>query len=472
MPANPSVRLRFSPSPTGIFHVGGARTALFNWLVARQKGGTFILRIEDTDHERNRPEWVEGIRSAMAWLGLDWDEGPYFQSQRTDLYVEAAEKLHAGGLAYYCDCARDAVDARTKANSTPGYDGFCRDRGLGPAPGRPLRFRTPREGVTTVTDTVRGTPTFENDTIEDFVIARADGSALFVLANVVDDLDMAVSDVIRAEEHLPTTPKYILLHEALSDRPLPRFAHVPVIVNEKRQKLSKRRDKVALEDYRDQGYLPDAMRNYLVLLGWAPSGDREVVTVEEMVAEFRLEDVNHSPAFFDEKKLRHFNGVYIRAMALDDFVAAAQPFLAAGPWRADAFDVDVFRVLAPLVQERVATLAEVVAMVDFVFLDAPEVDDRAFDKRVVRGAQAREILTAAVSRYEHCEWSASALHEITAAVGEPFGLSLGKTQFPIRVAVTGRDVGPPLFESLEVLGRARSIERLRAALARMGTDPG
>ncbi|MGH9180972.1 MAG: glutamate--tRNA ligase, partial [Acidimicrobiales bacterium] len=306
--------MRFSPSPTGFFHVGGARTALFNWLVARQRGGTFILRIEDTDKERNRPEWVEGIQSAMVWLGLDWDEGPYFQSERTHLYAEAAEKLHAGGQAYYCDCTRDAVDARTRGNPTPGYDAFCRDRNLDAAPGRPLRFRTPREGTTTVVDVVRGRPSFENATIEDFVIARGDGTALFVLANVIDDLDMAVSDVIRAEEHLPTTPKYILLHEALTDRPLPAFAHVPVIVNEKRQKLSKRRDKVALEDYRDQGYLAHAMRNYLGLLGWAPSGDREVVSVEEMVDEFRLEDVNLSPAFFDEKKLRHFNGLYIRAM--------------------------------------------------------------------------------------------------------------------------------------------------------------
>jgi len=462
------VRLRFSPSPTGMFHVGGARSALFNWLVARRAGGTFILRIEDTDAERNRPEWVEGIQSAMRWLGLDWDEGPYFQSQRAHLYAEAADKLYAAGAAYACDCTREAVDARTAGNATPGYDGHCRDRGLEPGPGRALRFRTPDEGATTVVDLVRGRPTFEHATIEDFVIVRANGTALFVLANVVDDVDMAISHVVRAEEHLPTTPKYVLLHGRLTDRPLPVFAHVPLIVNERRQKLSKRRDKVALEDYRDQGYLAEAMVNYLALLGWSPPGDREIVPLAELVAAFRLEDVNPSPAFFDERKLRHFNGEYIRALPVDDFVAAAQPFLDRGPWPAERFDPAAFAALAPLVQERVATLAEVPAMVDFVFLDEPDVDQRAWDKRVVRGASAREILAEADQVYGGCEWTAADLHRATAAIGEAHGLSLGKAQFPVRVAVTGRDVGPPLFESLEVVGRERSRARLQAALARLG----
>jgi len=452
-----------------MFHVGGARSALFNWLVARRLGGSFVLRIEDTDAERNRPEWVDGIQSAMRWLGLDWDEGPYFQSQRADLYAEAALRLHAAGMAYACDCTPDAVRERTAARPTPGYDRFCRDRGLAPGAGRALRFRTPSEGSTTVVDLVRGRPTFEHATIEDFVIVRANGSALFVLANVVDDVDMAISHVVRAEEHLPNTPKYILLHQQLTDRPLPVFAHIPLIVNERRQKLSKRRDKVALEDYRDQGYLADAMRNYLVLLGWSPTGGREIVTVGEMVEEFRLEDVNPSPAFFDERKLRHVNGEYLRALPLAAFVEAAQPFLDRGPWPPDRFDSAAFGVLAPLVQERVATLAEVPAMVDFVFLDEPVTDDRAWVKRVERGESAAEILSAAADVYAGCEWSAAALHQATAAIGEAHGLSLGKAQFPVRVAVTGRDVGPPLFESLEVLGRDRALERVRAAIDRLGS---
>lgn len=463
-----TVRLRFSPSPTGYFHVGGARTALFNWLEARRQAGTFILRIEDTDLERNRPEWVDGIQSAMRWLGLDWDEGPYFQSQRAQLYEAAAAGLAATGQAYYCDCTRDAVDERTRGRPTPGYDGFCRDRGLERRPGRALRFRVPDTGATTVVDVVRGTPTFEHATIEDFVIVRSNGTALFVLANVVDDVDMGITHVVRAEEHLPTTPKYVLLHRALTGGgDLPVFAHVPVLVDERRQKLSKRKHRVALEDYRDQGILAEAMRNYLVLLGWAPGGDREVLTLDEMLAEFRLEDVNSSPAFFDERKLLHFNGEYIRALGVDDFIARAQPFLAGGPWSAEDYDPGAFAALAPLVQERVKTLAEVVPMVDFLFLPEAPIDPKAWGKRVARAASAREMLEAALESYGSVPWEAESLHEATAGFGEKLGLTLGKAQFPIRVAVTGRDVGPPLFESLEVLGRERSLERLRAALERM-----
>ena len=463
------VRLRFSPSPTGFFHVGGARTALYNWLIARREGGAFILRIEDTDLERNRPEWVEGIQSAMRWLGLDWDEGPYFQSKRAHLYAAAAEKLHANGQAYYCDCTRPVIDERTRVRPVPGYDGFCRGRGLEPGPGRALRFRVPDEGRTTVVDVIRGAPTFEHATVEDFVMVRSNGTALFVLANVIDDIDMDVTHVVRAEEHLPTTPKYVLLHQALAPgRELPVFAHVPVLVDERRQKLSKRRHKVALEDYRDQGFLPEAVRNYLVLLGWAPGGDREILTLGEMIAEFRLEDVKSSPAFFDERKLLHFNGEYIRSLPADSFVAASAPFLGRGAWAKEDFDRAAFVALAPMVQERVKTLAEVTPMVDFLFLPESPIDEKAWDKRVVRGPSAREILMDAVERFSSCDWDAGTLHDAMTAIGERHGLSLTKAQFPVRVAVTGRDVGPPLFESLVVLGRQRSLERLRSALVRLG----
>ena len=464
-----TVRLRFSPSPTGYFHVGGARTALYNWLEARRQGGVFILRIEDTDTERNRPEWVEGIQSAMRWLGLDWDEGPFFQSQRSHLYEAAAATLVGSGQAYYCDCTREVVDQRTRGNAIPGYDGFCRDRGLGPGPGRALRFRVPDEGRTTVVDVVRGTPTFEHATIEDFVVVRSNGTALFVLANVVDDADMGVTHVVRAEEHLPTTPKYVLLHRALvPDAPLPVFAHVPVLVDERRQKLSKRRHRVALEDYRDLGVLAEAMRNYLVLLGWAPGGDREVLSLEEMVAEFRLEDVNSSPAFFDERKLLHFNGEYIRALPTEDFVARSQPFLERGPWAPEDFDPATFEAMAPLVQERVKTLGEVPGMVDFLFVPEPLLDEKSWAKRVVRFAAAAEILAGALDAFGSCPWDAATLQDVTAAIGEKHGVGPGKAQFPVRVAVMGRDVGPPLYESMVVLGRERVLGRLRSALARLG----
>ena len=248
-----------------------------------------MLRIEDTDTERNRPEWTDGILSALRWIGVDWDEGPEFQSARIERHQEAARSLYERGLAYYCDCTRDQIDARTKGNATPGYDGFCRDRGLEPAEGRALRFRTPREGATTVVDLIRGNPVFELRTLEDFVVLRGNGTPMFLLANVVDDIDMGITHVIRGEEHLPNTPKAQLLWEALDGGPLPTWAHVPVLVNDKRQKLSKRRDKVALEEYRDEGYLAEAMRNYLMLLGWSPKGDDEIVPWSRIVEEFRLE---------------------------------------------------------------------------------------------------------------------------------------------------------------------------------------
>jgi glutamyl-tRNA synthetase len=446
-----------------MFHVGSARSALFNWVFAEQAGGTFVLRIEDTDAARNAPEWTDGILSALDWIGIGPGsyEGPYFQSEYADEHRAATTRLYEAGRAYFCDCTREQVKART-GNEFAGYDGFCRDRGLEPGEGRALRFRTPDEGATTVVDLIRGTPTFENKLIEDFVIARGDGSAVFLLANVVDDLTMGITHVIRAEEHLPNTPKQQLLWEALGHRP-PVWAHVPIIVNEKRQKLSKRRDKVALEAYRAEGYLPGAMRNYLMLLGWAPSGDREIVPWEVVVEEFRLAEVNPSPAFFDEKKLRAFNGEYIRALSVDEFVAACTPWLAppVAPWRAEDFDPKAFAAVAPLAQTRIAVLSEIVSNVDFLFLPEPAVDEASWAKAMKEGAA--EVLDATIAAFGNAAWDAESLKAALEAVGNERGLKLGKAQAPVRVAVTGRTVGLPLFESLEVLGRDRTLARLRSA---------
>jgi glutamyl-tRNA synthetase len=450
-----------------MFHVGNARSVLFNWVFARQSGGTMVLRIEDTDAARNRPEWVQGILDAMAWLGIGPDEyeGPVFQSDYAPQHREAIDRLLAAKLAYYCDCTREQVVART-GSEHKGYDGFCRDRGLAAGDGRAVRFRTPDEGVTTVVDLVRGKPTFENALIEDFVIARGDGSPVFLLANVVDDMIMRITHVVRAEEHLPNAPKQQLLWEALGAQ-APIWAHAPILVNEKRQKLSKRRDRVALEDFRAEGYLAEAMRNYLMLLGWAPSGDREIVPWDDIVAEFRLEDVNPSPAFFDVKKLRAFNGEYIRALPLDEFIAACQPWLRgeAAVWPPEAYDERVFAAVAELAQTRIGVLSEIVPMVDFLFLDQPAVDDAAWAK--VMTGDARVLLEAAVDAYQHVEWRAEALKAALEGIGAQRGLKLGKAQAPVRVAVTGRGVGLPLFESLEVLGRERTLARLRAALDRL-----
>jgi glutamyl-tRNA synthetase len=459
--------VRFAPSPTGYFHVGGARSVLFNWAVALQTGGTLVLRIEDTDAARNRPEWTDGIISALAWLGIDSSqyEGPFFQSQNLALHTEAAQQLYQQGRAYYCDCTREDVIART-GDPHSGYDGYCRDRGLGPGEGRALRFRTPDEGATVVDDLVRGTTVFENSAIEDFVLARSDGSVLFLLANVVDDQDERITHVLRSEEHLSNAPKQQLLFEALGHKP-PAWGHLPIVVNEKRQKLSKRRDKVALEDFRDEGYLAAAMRNYLMLLGWGPRGDREIMPFGEMVAQFRIEDVNPAPAFFDVKKLRAFNGEYIRALSVAEFIDACQPWLTPdrAPWPAERFDPAVFARLAPLAQTRIALLPEVVAMVDFAFLPEPAMDEASWAKAMKEPAAG--LLTAALGSYADVPWQAEDLRSRLEQIAASFDLSLGKAQAPIRVAVTGRTVGLPLFESLEVLGRAETRRRTEAALARL-----
>ena len=461
-------RFRFAPSPTGFFHVGGARTALYNWALALRTGGTFVLRIEDTDESRNSPEWTQGIIDALSWLGIDSRhpqfEGPYFQSENAHLHVAAAHRLYEAGHAYWCDLSPEQIQERAKAAGKQGYDGYSRDRGLGPAPGRVLRFRVP-EGVTVVNDLVRGRVEFSNDTIEDFVLLRGNGTPMFLLANVVDDIEMRITTVVRAEEHLPNTPKQQLIWDALGSAP-PVWAHVPVLVNEQRKKLSKRRDKVALEQYRAEGILPDAMVNYLMTLGWAPAGDTEIVPWSRIVDEFRLEDVNHSPAFFDIKKLSAFNGDYIRAMPLDDFVEACAPYLADAPWPADRFDRAVFEKLAPLVQTRVVTLSEVAPMVDFVFLADPAIDDDAWAKTMASDFAA-DVLRDFAAAVDNCNWDHETLKSVLEGWTDNRGLKLGKTQAPIRVAVTGRTVGPPLFESIEVLGRAETQRRLGSALARL-----
>jgi len=480
-------RVRFAPSPTGELHVGGARTSLFNWLFARQRGGTFVLRIEDTDTERNRPEWVDGILSALSWLGMEPDEGPILQSSRFDRYQVAIDALWASGALYACDCRREDVDARTRHSDTPGYDGHCAERGLARGEGRALRFRAPAEGSTVVRDLVRGAVTFPHASMEDFVCVKSSGQPLFVLANVVDDRDMAISHVIRGEDLLPTTPKGILLWQAL-DRAgaeaggpieLPVFAHLPMLVNAQRKKLSKRDAHLAVESYRDQGYLAVAFRNYLALLGWSPPGQAEKVGVDTLIREFRLEDVHHAPAFFDVKKLAHLNGEYIRELSVEQFVAAVKPWVAPDspapgglsaappPWDPQQFDPAVFSAIAPAVQTRVVLLEEVPAMVDFFFRPELEMAPEAW-RRVEADPQAGEVLTGALAAYEACEWQAERLHETTVALGEGLGRNGRKTQEPIRVAVTGRTVGPPLFESLELLGRDEVLRRLRAALERLG----
>jgi glutamyl-tRNA synthetase len=312
-----------------------------------------------------------------------------------------------------------------------------------------------------VHDLVRGEVIFEHTTIEDFVLLRGNGTPMFLLANVVDDIEMGISHVVRAEEHLPNTPKQQLLWQALGHEP-PAWAHVPLLVNEQRKKLSKRRDKVAVEQYRAEGYLAEAMVNYLMTLGWSPSGDREIVPWSVIEREFRMEDVNHSPAFFDVKKLAAFNGEYIRMMSIDDFIVACQPFLVSDdvPWPAERFDAAKFAAMAPVVQSRASTLAEVPGVIDFLFLADPAIDEQAW-AQTMAGPSAAEVLVEVTQAYRQLsDWNTAALKETLESVGERHGLKKGKAQAPIRVAITGRTVGPPLFEALEVMGREEVLRRL------------
>jgi glutamyl-tRNA synthetase len=464
-------RFRFAPSPTGYLHVGGARTVLFNWLEARRTGGEFLLRIEDTDTERNRPELTQNILDMLEWLGLGWDGEPVHQSDRFGLYTDAADRLIATGRAYWCDCTVEQVQGRAKERGgPPGYDGFCRARGLDRSPATALRFVTPDDGATAFDDLIRGHVSVANKTLEDFVLLRSSGTPTFLLANVIDDADMAITHVVRGEEHVNGTPKYLCLSDALGLDYRPVFAHLPVLVNEQRKKLSKRRDSVSVQDFKDQGYLPTAMVNYLALLGWGPNDGIEVRPLAEIQAQFRLEDVNSAPAFFDVKKLQHVNAEHLRALSTEAFLAASRPFLTRG----DAA-YDVLAPVAPLIQERVRLLIEVEPMVAFLLDEPLDVDEESWTKAMVKGKAAPEMLDATIVGLEALDgWTAEAIRAaieqaavgagLVNAEGQP---QLSKAQGPIRVATTGRSVGPPLFESLEALGRDRTLARLRAARGRL-----
>jgi glutamyl-tRNA synthetase len=468
---NPETRCRFAPSPTGYLHVGSAQSALFNWLFARSTGASFLLRIEDTDAERNRPELTDNILDMLRWLGIEWDGEPVHQSDRAERHRAAAERLAAAGRAYWCDCTREDIERRAAERGKPvqGYDAFCRDRGLEPGPGRALRFRRPLDAQVTWPDVVRGAMQIQTNALDDFVIVRSNGTPLFIVANTVDDAEMEITHVIRGEDHLTNTPKYILLWEALEFGPLPTFAHLPLLVNEQRKKLSKRRDDVSVADYKARGYLGPAMRNYLSLLGWAPPDEVEVRPIEEIVALFRLDDVNPSPAFFDVKKLTYVNAEHIRALAPDEFVRLAAEFLPPGEGPRAALDT-----MAPLVQERVRTLAEVPEMLEFLWVELPELDEAAWAK-ATKDPRAEAMLDGAARELAEADWEPDAVEHAVRRAGLAAGfvndageVQLSKAQAPLRVAVTGQRVGLPLWQSLVALGRDRTLERIARARERIG----
>ena len=470
------VRVRFSPAPTGELHVGSARTALFNWFFARNTGGRFLLRIEDTDVGRTREEWVTGIEETLTWLGLDWDEPPVRQSTRFDEYIAAADRLLAVGKAYECFETPEELEAinaeRKAAGLPPGYDGRARDltpeqRAALAAEGRPrtVRFRTPDSGTSTFVDAIRGEVSVDWSTISDFVIVRSDGNPLFFLANAVDDIAMGITHVIRGEDLIDSTHRVLALRAALGATAQPVYAHLPLILRSDRAKLSKRHGAVAVEDFRARGVLPEALLNYLALLGWAPDDGREVLTRDEIAQVFRLERVTHSSAVFDEKKLEWLNGEWIRRLGLDELVDRIRPF-AVDAYGAE-LDEAVLREGVRIGQERAASLVALVEQLDFL-LGGGEftVSDEVWE-RVAGVAGADTALDAAIAHLRDCPW-----READVDLRPPLeaaGLKMGKVAKVLYSAIEGRPNGLPLFPSLILLGREESLRRLTAARARLGS---
>ncbi|MCE4944852.1 MULTISPECIES: glutamate--tRNA ligase [Streptomyces] len=485
------VRVRFCPSPTGNPHVGLVRTALFNWAYARHTGGQLVFRIEDTDAARDSEESYNQLLDAFHWLGFDWDEGPevggphepYRQSQRMDLYKDVAEKLLAAGHAYPCYCTTEELDARReaarKAGKPSGYDGTCRDltaeqKAAYEAEGRSsiVRFRMPDEPIT-FTDLVRGELTFTPDNVPDYGIVRANGAPLYTLVNPVDDALMGITHVLRGEDLLSSTPRQIALYRALIELGLasaiPAFGHLPYVMGEGNKKLSKRDPQANLNLYRERGFLPEGLLNYLSLLGWSFSADEDLFTIPEMIEKFDIADVNANPARFDLKKAEAINAEHVRRLDLKDFIAACEPWLTApfANWEPEDFDRTAWEAIAPHAQTRLTVLSDITANVDFLFRKEP-VDDEASWTKAMKGDPVA-LLTTARANLAAADWTAGPepLKQAVLAAGEEHGLKLGKAQAPVRVAVTGRTVGLPLFESLEILGKERTLARIDAALARL-----
>ncbi len=460
-----SVRTRFPPSPTGHLHIGGARTALFNWLFARHHGGQFVLRIEDTDRERSTEEAVQAILDGLSWLGIDWDEGPFRQTDRYDLYAAHARTLLETGAAYRCWCTPDELDARRRAalaaGSRPAYDRSCRDRTTPPA-GRTtfvVRFRTPVDGETVIHDLVKGPIVFRNAELDDFVIQRSDGSPVYNFCVVVDDVEMRMTHVIRGDDHVANTPRQILLYQALG-APLPAFAHVPLILGQDKARLSKRHGATSVTQYRADGYLPDAMVNFLARLGWS-HGDQEIFSRAELIERFTLETVGQSAAVFNAEKLLWLNFQHLKATPAADLAVLVCPFLEQAGLPVPSDRAWLARAVETL-RERARTLVELAALLRFYVVDEITLSPKAAAQHLTPAvAPALADLTDRLERVT--TWEPATIEAAFRATMERHDLALGKLAQPVRVAVTGDTVSPGIFEVLCVLGRARTIARLRAA---------
>ena len=462
------VRTRFAPSPTGYLHIGGARTALFNYLFARHNGGKFVLRIEDTDRERSKEEYTEAILEDMRWLGLEWDEGPFYQSQRFDLYREHAERLLKEGLAYRCYCTPEELEKRReealKEGRPPKYDGRCRTL-TNPPEGRPfaLRFRVP-EGSTTLKDVIRGTITFEHEEIEDFVILRSDGTPTYNLCVVVDDALMKITHIIRGDDHINNTPKQILLYKALGYS-VPEFAHLPMLLGPDRTRLSKRHGATAVGAYREMGYLPHALVNYLARLGWS-YGDQEIFSKEELIEKFTLEGVGRSPGVFNPEKLLWLNHHYIKTSAPEELI---EPFLAQlKTLGVDAAGDPRLTLIIKSLQERAKTLKEMAESSLFYFTETVEFDEKAEKKFLTPDrAELLELIKEGLKELE--PFTADSIQALFEQILTERGLKLKDVAQPVRVSLTGRTVSPGIFETIEAMGRELTLKRLEDAIRRIKT---
>ncbi len=481
------VRVRFAPSPTGDLHVGNIRTALFDWAYARHTGGKLIFRIEDTDTERVTDQYIKAAIETLKWLGLNWDEGPevggeygpYLQSQRLDIYATWAQKFLDQKDAYHCYCSAEELEERRqvqmKNNQAPGYDGKCRElsdeqvekfkqQGRKPV----VRMRMP-DGETVFTDAIRGEVKFEHKYVPDFVLARADGSPLYTLAVAVDDVLMKITHVLRGEDLLSSTPRQIRVYQAMGVKveQYPVFAHLPFVMGQDNAKLSKRNGEVSIAWYREQGFLPEAICNYLALLGWSPGDDKENITMAELVELFTVERVNSSPARFDMKKLEAINGDKIRALTLDQFLDRALPFLINSKViSGQPNEIEVVKSALPIIQERIVKLAEIPAMLSFLFAKDFKVSPEELNKIIDEASQ--NILKVALSKVGSLtSWDHTSIEAVLRlALIDEMGLKPRVAFSALRIAVTGSHISPPLFESLQLLGKERSIERIKAVISK------
>ncbi len=486
------VRVRFAPSPTGRPHVGGIRTAMFDWLLARHTGGKFILRIEDTDITRKVEGAVEYIMEGLRWLGLDWDEGPdiggdygpYYQSQRTELYRQAAEQLIKQGNAYYCYCSPERLEAMRKEQiarkQPPGYDRHCREltpqerekkvaEGIIPV----VRFKVPLEGKTDFPDLIYGDVTFNNDTIDDFVMLKSDGYPTYHLANVVDDHAMKISHVIRGEEWVSSTPRHMLIYQALGYEP-PQYVHHPLIVGPDRAKLSKRHGDVSILEFREKGYLSEAMFNFIALIGWSLDDKTELMTRRELVENFSLDRVSKTGAVFNRDKLEWMNGVYIRQLSIDDLTQRALLFLGKGlPASVKRpLDIDYIKRIMPLVQERAKTLVEIPELVDFFFMDRLDYDTNLLiGKKMTAGLTIMALEKSREPLESLASFDEESLEALLRPLAEKLDLKAGQLFGALRTAVTGRTATPPLFQTMAVLGKELCLERIDTAITRLRELP-